>query len=159
MSVRVRVWCGLACALIALIGFGCQRHWHDTATNEFLRQTIPERRASILQYPLEQQVDLYLAAMRLHPPDLGLANVIASNGANVVPFLIARLGKEAGDIEKTHLISVFLEMQRSGYFRVASDRPTMLFLEQQVALLKDPFWRNQASDRLREIRAQSLGAK
>jgi len=114
-----------------------------------------ERDRAILQYPAERQVDLYLMVMlEQHPPDLGLADAVASNGSKIVPALTQRLVQNDRDIAKMHLIEVFLRMQELSYYAVASDGGTMSLLDQQVAAMKDPQWKEMSSDMLERIRAR-----
>lgn len=125
------------------------------ASESFLRKPMAERRTAILQYPPEQQVELYLRAMlEKHPPDLALADAVANNGAKIVPALIRRLIREDRDVAKMHLIDVFLRMQELGYYPVASDAKTLDLLAQQVATMKDPQWKSTSSDMLDRIRAK-----
>jgi hypothetical protein len=112
-----------------------------------------ERRVAIRQYPLEQQVDLYLNAMfAKHPPDLGLASVIASNGRAIVPVLVDRLVHEDSDVAKTYLMEVFLHMQQYGHYAVAADLEVMGVLEHELEGMKDRRWARQANITIRRIR-------
>jgi hypothetical protein len=52
-----------------------------------------------------------------------------------------------------HLIDVFLRMEQLSYYPVAVDAKTMTLLEQQVAGMKDPQWKQMSSDMLERIRA------
>jgi len=55
---------------------------------KLVHKSPAERDRLLLEYPLEQQVDLYLKLMdAIHPPDMGLAAALASHGAAIVPFL------------------------------------------------------------------------
>jgi hypothetical protein len=116
---------------------------------------MAERRIAILQYPPEQQVELYLKAMlEKHPPDLGLADAVASNGSSIVPALTERLVSDDRDVAKMHLVDVFLRMKQLAYYPVATDAETMALLQQQVAAMKDPQWKEMSSDMLEQIRAK-----
>lgn len=155
MSARARSWAGLGVAwfLLAVVASGCRAAERE-AEKDFLQMPMPERRTAILLYPPEQQVHLYLQAMLVkHPPDLGLADAVASSGSKIVPALSKRLAQDDRDIAKLHLIDVFLRMQDLGYYPVASDSETMTLLEQQVAAMKDPQWKEMSSEMLERIRA------
>ncbi len=109
---------------------------------EFFRKSGPERRRLILDYPLEQQVNLYLKSFHCrHPGDLSLSGVVASNGADIVPILRDRIIEIDSEHHKSVLVGIFFDMQFSGYYPVASDTETMNFLEQQAALMEDTVWR------------------
>lgn len=156
MSARTRrrVWLGAVCLLFSLVATSCQAAERGADKN-FLRMPPHERDRAILQYPPERQVDLYLMVMlEQHPPDLGLADAVASNGSKIVPALAQRLVQDDRDIAKMHLIDVFLRMQELSYYPVASDGKTMDLLKQQVAAIKDPQWKGMSSDMLERIRAK-----
>lgn len=153
MSARAWPWLGVASLLLASVAPGCQATERE-AERDFLQMPMTERRTAILLYPPEQQIHLFLQAMLVkHPPDLALANAVASNGSKIVPALAKRLARDDRDIAKLHLIDVFLRMQELSYYAVASDDKTMNLLEQQVAAMKDPQWREMSSDMLERIRA------
>lgn len=141
---------------IAIVGSllcaGCVSDGMSEATEQFLRQPMDVRRTLILEYPPKQQVDLYLwAMMAKHPPDLALADAVATNGAKIVSFLRQRLIEEGGEIEKVHLIDVYRRMQGLGYYSVASDEKTMRLLEKEVRLMKDPLWKRMSSQMVEDI--------
>ena len=116
---------------------------------------MAERRTAILQYSPEQQVELYLKAMlEEHPPDLALADAVASNGAKIVSPLAQRLVEDDRDLAKLHVFDVFLRMQELGYYAVASDAKIMELLAQQVVNMKDPQWKEMSNDLLDKIRAK-----
>lgn len=153
MRIKRWVWALLGVIMFPAITLACTVGEHEEVIEKFLAQTLEERRSSILQYPLEMQVELYVnAMMRKHPPDLGLADVVARNGGKIVPILIQRLSREKSDIVKPDLIDIFQRMQELSTYDVASDQNTMVFLDHQVAEMKDSFWKEQASAMLERIR-------
>lgn len=147
----------VALIILAIPLSACTGGEHEEAIETFLSKTLPERRLAILEYPLDLQVELYVAAMmRKHPPDLGLANSVARNGEKIVPFLVQRLKTETFDISKMELIDVFERMQNSGTYDVASDAKLMHFLEQQVLTIEHASSKKRSSDLLKRIRAHGL---
>lgn len=152
MTARTRwhAWVVIGCVLL---GSSCNGIARPEEHKRFLQLSMAEQRTSILQYPLAQQVELYVVAMLAeHPPDLALADVVASNGSKIIPALTQRLTQEESDIAKMHLVDVFWRMQDLGYYPVVSDDKTMDFLDQQVAAMKDPQWKDMSSDFLERIR-------
>lgn len=146
-------WISILCLLVST---GCQGLEFPDETEQFLSKSIVEQRSEILEFPLVQQVDLYLAAtLRQHPPDMELANVVASNGADIVPHIKGRLSEEKRDIADLFLIDIFVRMQRHDYYAVAEDRQTMQLLKEQVAAMQDVQWKMMATEMLEEIRAPS----
>lgn len=146
---RGTTWISVACLLLALVAVSC-----EPVDHEFLRMTPRARDRAILDKPPEQQVELYLMVVMVeHPPDLGLASAVASNGSKIVPALAKRLAAEERDVAKMHLIDVFVRMEEFSYYPVVEDPKTMALLEQEVAAMEDPFWREMSSDMLARIRA------
>ena len=102
-TLKRLIVCQFSFLLLAALA-GCQPEFRGA----FVRQSFPEQRSLIFNYPLEQQVDLYLKAMsEIHPPDLSLADLLASHGADIVPILKSRLVTEDRDIRKMELVAVF----------------------------------------------------
>ena len=155
MRAQKWAWSLLGLIMFPAITLACTVGEHEEVIEKFLAQTLEERRSSILQYPLEMQVELYVnAMMRKHPPDLGLAIVVAGNGAKIIPTLIQRLSREKSEIVKLDLIAVFERMQQFGTYDVASDQRTMAFLNQQVAEMEASYWKERASAKLKHIRGE-----
>lgn len=156
MSERAVSWARhcIAWMLFAVVTSSCQASEHATA-KDFLRMPPRERDRAILEYSPEQQVDLYLkVVLGQHPPDLGLADAIASNGSKIVPALTERLVADDRDVAKMHLLDVFLRMKQLEYYPVAEDDKTMALLQQQVAMMEDPQWKEISSNMLEKIRAK-----
>ncbi|MBA3570086.1 MAG: hypothetical protein H0W28_12270 [Pyrinomonadaceae bacterium] len=123
------------------------------ATEKFLMRPTNDQRKAILQYSPRRQVDLYLwALLAEHPPDLGLADSVASNGAKIVPALKQRLIEGDDDMDAMHLIDVFVRMHELGSYPIASDRKTMRLLEKQVGLMNDAVWKRLSAQMLDDIR-------
>ena len=142
------LWSSVLWGLLVLVIAAptCGSNEKEELIESFTRLSLPEARSAILNYPLELQVDLYVASMmKNHPPDLGLTSVLASHGEQVVPHLLRRLteNKTDWDIEKTHLIAVFEDMQIFQIYDVASDETVMRILNQQIIAMKEPFLERQ----------------
>ncbi len=134
--------CAVVLVLVSLGGCDPNAEFGE----DFVRQPLLERHRLILEYPLEQQVELYLKSMREnHPPDLGLTSVMATHGVDLVPILRAKLAGENNDYNKLQLVDIFYKMQVLGYYAVASDLELMTFLAQQVAGMEHPAWKKFAS--------------
>lgn len=145
-------------ALWLSFAVGCQGSGEVYGEQEFLRKPVDERRAALMDYPMERQVDLYLAAMaKLHPPDLALADVLASHGDEIIPLLKERIHEASGaGLKKLLLIEVFVRMQERAYFDVSSDSGVMSFLREQAESIPDDQWRGIALGSLNRI--MKLGA-
>lgn len=148
--MRARALFGLVTLLLSASCLGMESSSEDEL---FLKRPMNERREIIVQYPMEKQIHLYLLAMQKHPPDLGLADAVAKNGAELVPVLLHRIQRETSEVAKVQLIDVFERMQSLGYYAVASDEATMTVLASQVSAIKDEQWRAMSADLLNRIRS------
>lgn len=120
--------------------------WASEEERDFLRLSVLERRAAINDYPADQRVRLYGAAMdRVHPADLELADALAQGGATVVPHIAERLRDERRDSTKTFLIYALLRIQELSSYSVASDRALMELIEARTHSIKSPEWREMAA--------------
>lgn len=145
-------------ALWLSFAIGCQGSGEVSSERDFLRKPVDGKRTTLTDYPMERQIDLYLAAMtKLHPPDLALADVLASHGDEIIPLLKERIHKESGaGLSKLHLIDVFVRMQERAYFDVSSDSEVMSFLREQAEAIPDDQWRSMSLESLNRI--MRLGA-
>lgn len=140
-------------ALWLSFAIGCQGSGEVSSERDFLRKPVDDRRTALMDYPMERQIDLYLAAMtKLHPPDLALADVLASHGDEIIPLLRERIHEESGaGLKKLHLIDVFVRMQERAYFDVSSDSEVMSFLREQAEAIPDDQWRSMSLESLNRI--------
>ena len=99
---------------------------------DFYAMTDEERGVAIKDYPLEEQINIYLVGeLRLHHGSF-LEDDIASNGAAIVPNLVERLVNTDSSFEKTFLLRVFLHMKYRGDYPVAADENLMPILEREA---------------------------
>src|SRR5687768_2126647 len=90
-----------------LINIACSGIAISDEAGEFLKKPMMEQRATIMDYPLEQQIELYLNAMLSeHPADIALAEVLATNGAPLIPLLLRRLTEEDRPVAKMYIVDV-----------------------------------------------------
>jgi hypothetical protein len=83
---------------------------------EFLNLPIDHQRAQLRTYPIDKQIDYYLAATTyVRPPERELGDVVASNGKEAVPFLVKRIKEETQEHRQMSLMYVFGEMNRRYY--------------------------------------------
>ena len=152
MNIFKQASLSLLAVMVFVLGLGVCKS-ESNFGEEFVRKSSPEQHRLILSYPLDQQVDLYLKTMlERHPPDLGLADVVASHGADIVPILRARLATEDQDINKMHLIDVFYKMQVRGYYSVAADSEIIVLLENQAEMMVNDPWKRLTSETITQIK-------
>lgn len=119
--------------------------------NDFLRHGSAEQRTMISAYPIDAQLDLYTAAMLQEPPHMGLADVVAKNGRQLVPMVLTRLSSDMSDIKKCNLVYLLTRVVALGYYDVGSDLQAVSELRTQIAAVKDQFWKERCDAYLNEI--------
>jgi hypothetical protein len=72
-------------------------------------------------YPIETQLDVYLCAMHVEPPDLGLADLIAKRGESAIPIVTQKLKTADREIDQEDLIYLFEVMSDRGLLRGRKD--------------------------------------
>lgn len=77
--------------------------------------------AKFRTYPLEKQLDVYLCAMHVEPPDMGLADEIAERGDSVIPTVVQKLKTAEREIDQEDLIYLFEVMSDRGLLRGRKD--------------------------------------
>jgi len=117
----------------------------DDASRDFSRMHGAERvaRPSLLrQYPVGKQVDLYLAAMRrIHPPQPGLADVVAELGEFGVPLIEEKLRNSSSDFERVDLSLVLVRMEELGTYHVRDDESLREVHAGALSKTSDEYWR------------------
>ncbi|MBZ2189987.1 hypothetical protein K8B33_12840 [Alcanivorax sp. JB21] len=121
--------------------------------SKFREMSSSERREFIIGLPIDEQVGCYIQGlMAVRPPDLSLADAVASNGEKIIVFLEDRLRAERSDVIKLHLIDVFYRMERDGFYMVSEDAAVMSLLSEQVSIIEDSYWRGLAQRKLELIK-------
>ena len=108
-----------------------------------------ERDAALAQYPLSQQLDLYLEGMRFEPPYIEIREKVASNGTKIVPFIVQRL-EEAGSSNREALFELLVVIS-SNYCDLGGDRQLIAKLEQLSASTPGERERKRAEESVQKI--------
>jgi len=138
--------------VVGLLGSSC-RSSYPPAYEEFLNLPRDQRVDALSKYPPEEQVDRYVWAMLVrHPPQIELADVVAKNGARVLPIVIRRIQEEEAAATQVDLLLVVRRIQEMGEVDVAGDAETMAALEAAVSSMDDPDWKPQAVEILEKLR-------
>lgn len=109
--------------------------------------------AKFRTYPIEKQLDVYLCAMHVEPPDLGLADEIAKQGEPVIPALIERLKSSEREIDQEDIIYVFEVMSDSGTLRGRKD--VIADISQVIDNMKISQVKQASEERLKKIQINS----
>jgi hypothetical protein len=145
-----------AITVVGVLIAGCP--WaQDPVARDFLHKSPADRVVALQSYPPQEQVDLYLqVASSTMPPDTSLGSVLADNAPAIVPALSDRLSREdqstRADYERMYLIEVFERIEFAGNYSVSTDQETLRLIEQQVAMIRDPFCKSLSTKHLEHIK-------
>jgi hypothetical protein len=104
---------------------------------DFLNLPIEQQYAKLRTLPIDKQIDYYLAATSyVHPPELELGDIIASEGKEAVPFLVKRLRAEKQEHRQIMLLYVFEHMNRFNY-KLKNEKEALDLLREVAANMKD----------------------
>jgi len=87
--------------------------------------------------------------MRREPPDLGLADVVAGNGHEIVPLALQRLDREYTDLDSSSLL--YLLSQAGTCYEVRKDATSLTAIKNAVASIKTPAGKDEAEESLKRI--------
>lgn len=87
--------------------------------------------------PIDEQIDLYLYAMRTEPPHLGFARYLALNGESMIPHVMSRMVADKDDWNKAHLIHL-LRAMAEGNVPVRENAPLIIQVRAQISQMNGP---------------------
>jgi hypothetical protein len=143
------VWQAIALLCLSLQGCGER----PQACKEFLDMPRPQLRAQFETFPLEKQIDVYLCAMKVEPPDVGLANKIADRGEGALPVLMQRLKSSGQESKQEDIIYVLEVMSDHGSLRGRKD--LVADIGRVIDEMKSGPVRERCAERLRKIEVNS----
>lgn len=105
----------------------------------FYALPLAEQRRAIRDYPLEEQIDVYLTGER---QCLGseLESELALNAEDVVPLLAERLAQTKEPFEGLHMLDLLAWLEGSGSYPVADDEELMRVLERAAGPPNETAW-------------------
>ncbi|PIP83458.1 MAG: hypothetical protein COR54_09445 [Elusimicrobia bacterium CG22_combo_CG10-13_8_21_14_all_63_91] len=110
------------------------------------------RESKVLKLSREQQYEVYFCAMRfMHPPHLGIAITVASNGEKIIPLLRHRL-KKSDEREIVDILFVFEQMEANEFFSVSTNETLMDELNLGRSRIGNKVLKSIADDSMRRIR-------
>lgn len=137
--------------LASLFFRGCEQRPQDC--RDVIDVSREQGYAKFRTYPIEKQLDVYLCAMHVEPPDLGLADEIAKQGEPVIPALIERLKSSEREIDQEDIIYVFEVMSDSGTLRGRKD--VIADISQVIDNMKISQVKQASEERLKKIQINS----
>jgi hypothetical protein len=124
------------------------------SVGEFLDLTYDRQRSEIRLCSPSRQVDLYMRTMeRTHPPRIGLADIVAKSGSEVVPALLEEMKyrtSSASQIES--VVFLFLRMKQLGTYDASGDPLILEEISSAVESIHEPQSRAICDDMLEAIR-------
>ena len=141
---------GLAGGLPSFLGcFGDQ----GPPGYEEVYRDYQNRTERVLDYPYDQQIDILLHTLgHRHPPDLGLAEAVASNGKPILPVILEGLKTEKKEYLQHDLILV-LEMMDARTYPLDAETEVIATIRGVIASMKDPKWKRMSEESLQAILA------
>ena len=110
---------------------------------------VREREKVIRTYKLDEQLDLYLQGMRSEPPDMGLADVVAANGREIIPQVLQRLEREHSDFDRVSLI--YLLSRAGTCYEVRKDEAWLTAVRNAVASMETLAGKDEGEESLKNI--------
>lgn len=135
-------------AMFILLSIQCARK--HTEMDALLNLPQKEQEETFKKFPLAKQVDIYVQAMYVEPPQTRYASYLASNGKQVVPFLLSRLQEERSDTVKAHLFLAF-QVMHERYYSLAKESDVLEDLRRTILGMSDNYRRQEAEDYLKTI--------
>jgi hypothetical protein len=104
-------------------------------------------------YPIEKQLDVYLCAMNVEPPDLGLADLIAKRGESAIPIVLQKLKTAKREIDQEDIIYLLEVMSDRGLLRDRKD--VIADISDVIESMKISQSRQSSLERLKKIQINS----
>jgi hypothetical protein len=94
--------------LLVLFAAGCPRV--PPEYRPFFDQPYERQKEEIQRLPIERQLDVYIAGLRVHPPRIDLGLVIGKQGPAIMPALLSRMRLARHDYIKAELVWILRGM-------------------------------------------------
>jgi hypothetical protein len=137
--------------LSCLLFRGCAER--SEGCRQFLDLPRQQRQEQFKTYSVEKQLDVYLCAMNVEPPDLSLADKIADRGETAIPSLIEKLKTSQREIDQEDIIYVFEVMSDRGLLRGRKD--VIAEISQVIDNMKISQEKQTSEERLKKIEINS----
>jgi len=131
------------------LGFQCGRK-NDSEIKRLLDLPMEEQERTFKGFSLSKQVDVYVDAMYVEPPQTRYASYLASNGKEVLPVLMIKLQEAKSDTVKAYLIYVFKVMHQD-YYSLSNESEIVKALKESVRGFKDSYRKAEAEEYLTDI--------
>jgi hypothetical protein len=95
---KITILAIVCCFILVPVCIGCCKRGSNDIQRYF-EQPYPQQRENFQKHTLEEQYEIYMYAVIVrHPPNLEYADLIATNGDRLFPFIIDKIKMENSDI-------------------------------------------------------------
>jgi hypothetical protein len=138
-------------AVFVTFDFQCGTQNHSEI-NVLLDMPMKQQEETFKQFSLEKQVDVYIEAMYVEPPQTRYASYLGSNGKNVLPFLAKRLEQEKSDTAKAYIVFAFKVIHEK-YYSLSEEGQLLESIRAAIRLMKDGYRKQESNEYLSDILA------
>lgn len=111
---------------------------------------VKQQAVEFKKYPLEQQADIYVYALRYEPPATQFGTFLASNGKSAIPILLRRLKEEKNDRLRSYFVDVLYKMHTE-YCSLKDDPEVIETIRAVISQMKDFEWKRLSEMSLKTI--------
>jgi hypothetical protein len=123
-------------ALLLIVATGCGEKIPERYRS-FFELSMEQQQDSILSYPIQEQLDMYLIGTgAIRPPPIYLLNAIARNGPTAIPSILARLRTVDDSFDKADLIQILEYMECFERVDVRKDPRTVESIKDAIATIR-----------------------
>lgn len=155
MILQSKVFCLAIVLLLALTPNSSCSHEMPPVCKDFYTLSGQEREREFPTYAVDEQLDIYVCAMRKTPPVSTWAYDIAKGGERKLPVVTQRLKAERDPVMQYHLIHLLQIMSEEPYFRGRQD-----IVDEVLGVISGMSYspaRTQAEEALSEIEKNAKG--
>jgi hypothetical protein len=117
----------------------------------FFTQDVEQQRKQAKGFPVEKQIDYYLAGKRyVHPPSSVLMYVIAERGKEAVPPVLKKMKEADNDSDRLELLDVIWNINEF-HAKLNDDETLIAELRGVVSKIQDPQRKPAAERMLKDI--------
>lgn len=148
MNLMISRFVTLLFVVFLTLGFQCGSN--DSEIKRLLDLPMKEQEHTFKNFSLAKQVDVYLEAMYVEPPQTRYASYLASNGKEVLPVLINKLQETKSDTAKAYIIYAF-KVIHEDYYSLSNEIKVLESLKESVTGFKEDYRKQEAEEYLRDI--------
>lgn len=145
-------------SLFFLLVFWCCMAGCNSVPSEyraFFDLSAAQRKEQMEKFPINKQIEFFLAGETYGRPPLRLGEPIAKKGKEAVPFLLEKLGREDKEFRQLAIINVLEEMNKY-YYNLKDEKDAIKTVREVAVNMKNPQLKAQAEQALESISNQQM---